>query len=313
MTNRFDAISLFIRVARTRSFSVAAREHGISQPTVSRAIAALEKEIGVALFARSPRAVTLTEAGAEYFIRVEAALNALDEARDVVRGSGVIRGTLRVGTSSSFALRVVIPRLPSFLAAHPELKISLLLDDRRQDLITQGIDVALRFGVLEDSSAVARSIHSWPRIAVASPSYITSFGKPMSPADLMRFDVIAGPASNGSGVAFRKEGQVSSVKVDGRLAVSANEGCVAAAVAGIGIAVTTLVSCAKELQDGSLVRLLERWDLGNVELSAVYAMGRQAKPAARAFTEFLIAELAKSPIEAPGEDNERLSRRFAVV
>src|SRR5262245_18156581 len=111
MTDRLDAISLFIRVARTRSFSVAAREHGVSQPTVSRAIAGLERDLGVAQFARNPRAVTLTEAGADYFARVECALHALDEATEVVRGSGVLTGNLRIGTSSSFGRRTLIPLL----------------------------------------------------------------------------------------------------------------------------------------------------------------------------------------------------------
>ena len=103
MTDRFDAMNLFIRVARTRSFSVAARERGVSQPTVSRAIAALEKELGVVLFARTSRAVTLTEAGSDYFARVEVVLRALDEATEAVRETGVLSGMLRVGTSSSFS------------------------------------------------------------------------------------------------------------------------------------------------------------------------------------------------------------------
>jgi molybdenum-dependent DNA-binding transcriptional regulator ModE len=120
MTDRVDAMNLFIRVARTRSFSVAARECGVSQPTVSRAIASLERELGVALLARTPRSVNLTEAGAAYFSRLEIALNALDEAADAVRGSGVLSGTLRIATSSSFGQRVVIPRLPGFMAAHPQ-------------------------------------------------------------------------------------------------------------------------------------------------------------------------------------------------
>lgn len=152
MTDRFDAMNLFIRVARTRSFSVAARERGVSQPTVSRAIAGLEKELGVALFARTPRAVTLTEAGTDYFARVEIVLKALDEATDAVRGTGVLSGMLRIGASSSFSQRVLIPRLPNFMSAHPRLRVNLLSDDQRLDLIAQGIDVALRFGVLEDSS-----------------------------------------------------------------------------------------------------------------------------------------------------------------
>jgi DNA-binding transcriptional LysR family regulator len=296
MTDRFDAISLFIRVARTRSFSEAARERGVSQPTVSRAIAGLERELGVALLARNPRAVTLTEAGADYFSRVELVLNALDEATDLVRGSGVLSGNLRVGTSSSFGQRLLIPRLPAFMAAHPQLRVTLILDDHRQDLIAQGIDVALRFGVLEDSSAVARKLQSWPRIAAAAPGYLAKAGVPRSPADLARFDVFVGPGNNGTGVTLRKGGQISSVKVDCRAGVSTIEGCIAAAVAGMGIVITTSVNCAQELADGTLVRVLEDWDLGEVDLHAVYAVGRQAKPAARALTEFLLAELARDPL-----------------
>ena len=295
MTDRLDAISLFIRVARTRSFSVAARERGISQPTVSRAIAGLEKELGVALFARNPRAVTLTEAGADYFARVEGVLQALDEARDVVRGSGVLSGNLRVATCSSFGQRVLIPRLPAFVAAHPRLRVTLMLDDHLQDLVAQGIDVALRFGPLEDSSAVARRLQSWPRIAAATPGYLAKAGVPRSPADLAGFDVFAGPGNNGAGVTLRQGGQVTSVKVDCRLGASTNEGRIAAAVAGMGIVISTSVSCARELADGTLVRLLEEWDLGEVDLHAIYAVGRQAKPAARALTEFLLAELARDP------------------
>jgi DNA-binding transcriptional LysR family regulator len=307
MTDRLDAISLFIRVARTRSFSVAARERGVSQPTVSRAIAGLEKELGVALFARNPRAVTLTEAGADYFARVEVALNALDEATDVVRGSGVLSGNLRIGTPSSFGQRVLIPRLPAFMDAHPQLRVTLLLDDRRQDLIAQGIDVALRFGVLEDSSAVARRLHSWPTIAAAAPGYISKAGVPKSPADLANFEVFAGPGNNGAGVTLRKGGQVSSVKIDCRVGVSTNEGCVAAAVAGMGIVICTSGCCARELAAGTLVRLLEEWDLGEVDLHAVYAVGRQAKPAARALTEFLLAELARDPLGICRSDEKRVA------
>jgi DNA-binding transcriptional LysR family regulator len=239
--------------------------------------------------------VTLTEAGADYFSRVVVALNALDEATDAVRGSGVLSGTLRIGTSTSFGQRVLIPRLPGFMQAHPQLRVTLLLEDHRQDLVAQGIDVALRFGALEDSSAVARRLCSWPRLAAASPSYISKFGVPQSPADLANFQVFAGPGNNGMGVTLRKGSQVSSVKVDCRVAVSTNEGRIAAAVAGMGIVISASGSCAQQLADGALVRVLEEWDLGEVDLHAVYAVGRQAKPAARALTEFVMAELALLP------------------
>ena len=295
MTDRFDAMNLFIRVARTRSFSVAARERGVSQPTVSRAIAGLEKELGVALFARTPRAVTLTEAGTDYFARVEIVLKALDEATDAVRGSGVLSGMLRIGASSSFSQRVLIPRLPNFMSAHPRLRVNLLSDDQRLDLVAEGIDVALRFGVLEGTSAGARRVRSWPRVAAASSGFLSAVGRPECPADLANFQVFAGPSGSGSGVTLRKGSQISSVKVDSRLIVSTSEGCIAAAVAGMGIVITSSLSCAQELWEGSLVRVLEEWDLGDVELNAVYAVGRQAKPSARALTEFIISEIERDP------------------
>jgi DNA-binding transcriptional LysR family regulator len=97
-------------------------------------------------------------------------------------------------------------------------------------------------------------------------------------------------------VTLSKDGQVSSVKVDCRSAVSTHEGCIAAAVAGMGIVISNLGSGAQELADRTLIRLLEEWDLGEVDLHAVYAVGRQAKPAARALTEFLLAELARKPL-----------------
>ncbi|NPC58511.1 LysR family transcriptional regulator [Caenimonas soli] len=299
MTNCFEAIRLFIRVARTRSFSEAAREKGVSQPTVSRAIAGLEKEVGVPLLARTSRTVTLTEAGAEYFSRVENALHALDEAAEIVRGTSVLSGTLRIGTATSFGRRYLIPKLADFMSFHPQLRVNITLTDERQNLVAEGIDVALRFGALEDSSAVARKIHSWPRIAAASPAYVSRAGLPQSPADLANFHVFAGPGASGAGVTLRRDGKVSSVRVESRFTFSTNEGRIAAATAGMGIVVASQCSCAQELSEGKLVRLLEDWDFGQADLHAVYAMGRQAKPAARALTDFLIRELKTEETSAP--------------
>src|SRR5256885_17166029 len=110
MTDRIVALRLFVRVARAGSFSRAARELGLSQPSASRIVATLEKEIGAALFTRSTRALSLTEAGAEYLARVEAILAALDEADLAARGTGELRGVLRVAASSSFTEHAVIPR-----------------------------------------------------------------------------------------------------------------------------------------------------------------------------------------------------------
>ena len=130
MNDQLSALKLFARAARVGNFSSAGRELGLSQPSASRLIAALEEEVGATLFSRSTRAVTLTEAGATYLMRVDAILAALDDADHEARGTGEVRGSLRVGTSSSFVLREIIPRLPAFMKQHPALKIELAAHPR---------------------------------------------------------------------------------------------------------------------------------------------------------------------------------------
>ena len=292
MNDRLSALRLFVRVARKGSFSAGGRELNLPQPTVSRVIAALEREVGAALFTRTTRAVTLTDAGADFLVRLEPILAALEEAEHAVRGTGELRGILRVGLSTTFAIREVVPRLPVFLESHPALRIELLVDDHRQDLIGDGVDVALRLGALPDSTARARRIAAWPRVLAASPAYLAKAGEPRTPADLAEHAVIIGPVRPQRAWSFRKDGKAMSVRVDGRLTATVNEASTAAAVAGVGIVGLPLVGCRKELEDGTLVRVLPDWDMGSVEMHAVFAPGRAAKPSARTFAEFLVAELA---------------------
>src|SRR6201991_4778106 len=217
MNDRFYSLQLFARVARTGSFSLAGRELGISQPTASRIVSTLEKQVGAALLTRTTRAVTLTEAGADYLARVEAILAALDEADHAARGTGELRGTLRVATSPVFASRTVMPRLAEFADQHPKLRIEFALDDARRDLIGESVDVAIRIGALTDSSVVARKIGTVHRILVAAPSYLSRAGTPLIPADLANHTLIVGPAGRGSeGWSFRKCGKTTSVRVQGR-------------------------------------------------------------------------------------------------
>src|SRR6202012_2049818 len=132
MNDRFFSLQLFIRVARAASFSVAGREMGISQPSASRIVAALERKVGAALLTRTTRGVTLTEAGADYLIRAEAIVAALDEADHAARGTGELRGLLRIALSTSFAVRTIIPRIRRFSEQHPHLKIEFIMNDEKQ-------------------------------------------------------------------------------------------------------------------------------------------------------------------------------------
>lgn len=295
MNDRFESLQLFVRVARTGSFSGAGRELGMTQPTASRTLAALEKKVGVALFTRTTRAVTLTEAGADYLARVESVLSALDEADHAARGTGELRGILRIATSTSFAVRSVLPRLRAFKDKHPQLRLEFILNDEKQDLIGEGVDVAIRIGALSDSVTwTAKKVGAVRRVLAAAPAYLKRAGTPKSPAELPEHSIILGPAGRGmEGWAFTKDGKRSSVRVEGTLLLNGGEGATAAAVAGLGIISAGELGMLKELQSGLLVRVLPDWKMGSAEINVVLPAGRAAKPSARAFSDFMSTELRR--------------------
>ena len=292
MNDKLSSLQLFVRVAHTSSFTKAGRELGLSQPSASRRISELEEEVGAALFMRSTRAVTLTEAGSDYLVRVEAILSALNEADHAARGTTELRGHLRVALSTSFGVREVIPRIGRFMSAHPALHVDLRMADDRQDLIVEGVDVAFRFGALKDSNATATMLGRCPRILVASPDYLAKAGMPVEPGDLAAHSFIMGPPGAGvRGWTFQKGGRRVVARGEGRLTISLNEGTTAAAVAGLGILATGLWGCRVELCDGRLIPLLPDWMVEPLEMNAVYPAARAARPAARALAAYLAGEL----------------------
>jgi DNA-binding transcriptional LysR family regulator len=311
MSDRLFALRLFARVARIGSFSAAGRELNIPQSTASRTIATLEREIGVALLVRTTRAVTLTDAGLDYLARVESVLAELDEAEHAARGTGELRGILRVGLVTTFGVREVVPRLSVFMSQHPALRIDLMMGDQRQDLVAEGVDVAFRYGPLADSTATVRRIVAWPRVLAASPAYLDMAGTPLTPTDLLRHAIIVGPASLGGHWSFRSGDAVTSFQVEGKLSIRASLGAIAAAVEGLGILMAPLGACRRELERRELVRLLPEWDAGTVELNAIYPSGRAAKRSARAFVDYLIAALRETELPAFGPlasgEKQRLS------
>lgn len=294
MNDRFTSMMLFARVARAGSFSAVARTMGMTQPTASRIIAALERQVGVALFIRSTRAVTLTEAGSDYLARCEMILAALDEADNAARGNGELRGTLRIAAPPMFASRIIMPCLAGFTDRHPQLRIEFALNDARHDLIGQAIDVAIRIGVLDDSTSVARKVGRVRRVLVAAPAYLARLGKPRRPADLAKHTLITGPASNYSeGWTFWKDGKKVVVRIVGRFVVDATDAGTAAAVAGLGIYSTGHGSVQAELNSGALLPLLPDWHMGVADINVILPAGRGSKSSARAFADFIAAEIKK--------------------
>ena len=289
------ALKLFTRVARLGSFSAAARENGLSQSQASRAIADLEAELGARLLSRTTRAVAPTEAGAEFLARIEPILAALDEAENSVREGDDFRGVLRMSTPTSFGIRDVIPRLSAFLARHPALRVELQLEDRRQDLVRDAVDVAIRLGRLPDSTATARLIAMIPRVIVASPDYLERHGVPAHPNDLGRHRIVGGTASAVPAAwRFEREGEEVAVALSPNFSTNDNEGAIAAAVAGLGVTSTSGWACRRELEAGLLVRLFADWRQAGIPVHAYFPIGRATRAVARAAVDHLVAEFQRS-------------------
>src|ERR1700722_2943006 len=225
MSDRLQELSVFVRAAESGSFSRAARELGLSQPSVSRIIGELEARLGVTLLLRTTRRITVTDAGALFLERARELLAQWEDAEDAARGVDSLRGTIRLALPVIYGTREIIPRLPKFLAAHPLLRLEMSVTDARQDLVADGADIAIRLGALGDSVFGARRLAVLERFLVASPDYLARHGTPASPAGLAAHDCIFGPGGLGhESWSFTRDGTVTSVDMQGRVKTDSGSG-----------------------------------------------------------------------------------------
>jgi DNA-binding transcriptional LysR family regulator len=294
--DRLQAMTTFVRVIEVGSFSGASRLLGVGQPAVSKTIALLEERLQVRLLLRSTHGLTPTEAGLRFYERARLAIQEVDEAELEARGAGAgLSGRLRISAAPTFARLLIVPRLPEFLARHPDLEIDVILDDRVIDLISEGIDLSLRMGELPDSNTVARRIATGGRSVVATPAYLARAGTPRVPADLAGHEAVIYSQLSNNWV-FRRDGTEASVAVRGRLRVSAAEGIRAAVLADIGLAVTSDWMFGPELAIGAVHRVLEDWVLPPIDLWTLFPTGRLASAKARAFADF-VEEMLRPPMK----------------
>jgi len=290
MNDRLTQLALFVRTAETGSFSKTAREFGLAQPSVSRAIAALEARLGVALLTRTTRRVATTEAGQALAVSARDALAAIDDAESAARGADRLTGVLRVALPTAFGVRQIIPRLPAFATLHPGLKIELMMSDRFEDLVAEGADLALRLGDQPDSAFVARKLASAARVVVASPDYLRRRGVPVVVAELAEHDCLGGPGdANRELWMFTRNGKPETIGVEPRVRTGSGAGVVACAVAGLGVATVSMWMCGEELQDGRLTRILPEYALEPVDAYIVFPAGRRPSRKTKAFADALSA------------------------
>jgi DNA-binding transcriptional LysR family regulator len=265
-----------VRVVETGSVSGAARSLRVGQPTISKALSALERDLGVQLLVRTTRKVMATEAGLRYYEHARSAIEAAEEAEGSARGTAVgVHGRLRLAAPVTFGRLIVVPALGQFLQAHPRLQLECMLDDRAVDIVNEGIDLALRTGPQPSSTLIARRLASAARYVVGAPSYLARRGRPKHPSDLLRHDIILydqrGTVQR-HGVTdwrFKSHTGETSVRVADRLIMTAAEGVRAAVLAGLGLAIGSSWMFGAELASGAVLPVLDEYQLAPLDLWAI--------------------------------------------
>ena len=292
--DRLDAMDTFVTVAEQRSFVGAARKLGLSPSAVTRTIGALEERLGVRLLQRTTRSVALTDAGQRYLLRARRILSEVDEAEgEVLAERATPMGRLAVAAPTAFGRAHVAPALTSFLARHESVVGELMLADRFVNLLDEGIDVAVRIGVLADSSLVARAVGATRRVLVASPAYLEAHGTPRSPEALAerrgeapRHQIVHFTSLTPSHEwrFFRGE-DVTSVTVTPTFATNSAEVAVAHAEAGRGLALVLAYQAAEAVRRGRLVIVLARHEPPPIPIQLVYPTSRLLSSKVRAFVD----------------------------
>jgi len=295
--DRVTGVQLFLRVVETGSFSKAALELGITQPTATKAVAATEKRLGARLLHRSTRGVTPTEVGALYYEKCKVIAREIDEADNLATLlQSKLGGTLRISTSVAFGRRVVTPLALKFMQEHPEIGIDLSFDDRFVNLVEQSVDIALRMGRLADSSLGARYLGSNPWLAAAAPDYLARRGEPQAPAELAAHDCLIYSSVQGDDrwqfSSPTAEAVSVSVAVKGALRSNNLSAVLAACRAGMGVAVLPWYVARESVADGTIVPVLRRYAVPAQDLHAVFPSPKLVPGKVLGFIDFLQRELA---------------------
>jgi DNA-binding transcriptional LysR family regulator len=290
----FQAMKLFVRVVDLGSFSKAAADAGIGQPSVTKLIAGLEKQLGSRLLYRSTHGVVPTEVGALYYEKCKLIAHHVDEAESVAAlMQSQVQGLIRISTTMDFGRRVLAPLVVRFLQANPKVHVELLFDDHIVNMVEQGIDVAIRMGRLADSNLGARYLGRNPWSVVASPAYLAARGQPHTPGDLTGHDaLIVSTVQNDSRWHFHgPKGEELTVHLNGPMRSNNKSALMQAAAAGLGVAALPTYVVHEALQKGDLVALLTDWPLPTQQIHAVYPSPKMVPAKVSRFTEWLQTQL----------------------
>ncbi len=289
--NNIHQVVAFATAARNGSFAKAARELSQTPSTVAKSIGRLESQLGVKLFYRTTRHVSLTPDGQRLFEQCQRILDEVELLKSFAAGArGEPTGTLRIDAPLTYGKRVIVPVLAKLLDRHPQLRIDARLSDRHADLIREGLDAVVRIGSLSDSGMVAKTIGQQHLVVGASPDYLARHGVPRSPYDLEQHQcVLFRQPTTGRDRPwnFRVDGVNTEVQPDSRLRLGDGEALIEAAMAGMGLVQAPDYMAAEALNSGRLVEVLREFRAPPLPINVVYPGSRLVPPRVRAFIDAL--------------------------
>nr|WP_314582827.1 LysR family transcriptional regulator [uncultured Pseudomonas sp.] len=301
--DRFQEMQVFIAVCEERSFATAARRLNMSAPSVTRAVAALEKRIGTLLLSRTTRSVHLSEAGQRYLTDCRRILSEIEEAEDSAGGSNAAPvGHLTITASLLFGELFVMPLVVGYLERYSGVSINALLVDRVTHMVEEGIDVAVRIGHLLDSTQHGMKVGEVRRVVCASPAYLAAHGRPQRPDELSQHRVIVSAASAlVRRWEFSDEGKPVDIELKSRLTVSANQAAITAASMGWGVTRVLSYQVASRVASGELEILLEDFEQPPLPVHVCYQADRKVSAKVRTFVDYCVERMMQDPaIKAAG-------------
>ncbi|WP_460135097.1 LysR substrate-binding domain-containing protein [Pseudomonas sp. S1_E04] len=294
--DRFQELSAFIAVVEAGGFSAAARQTGSSQSAISKSVGALEKRLGVMLFKRSTRSVTLTDDGRSYYLRTKPLLEEIDVADTELSNRTLqVAGQIRIAVAATFGRLHILPLLPGLLALHPGLEVDLVLSDSVRDMVDDRIDLAVRVGAVNELDSVAWPVATSKLICVGARRYFEKHGTPASPADLIHHNcLVYNGGSNGPDWSFVGPQGKYSVRVSGNISSNSVEVIRAGVLAGVGIGLFTQLSLAHELSHPDVVTVLDEFLTEIVDISLIWPNRRLVSSRVRRVTDYFAAALGQN-------------------
>jgi DNA-binding transcriptional LysR family regulator len=291
--DRFQELNAFIAVVEAGGFSAAARRTGDSQSAVSKAIGSLEKRLGVRLFNRSTRSVTLTDQGQRYYDRAKPLVDEMDAADSELTSSTLeVSGLIRIAAASTFGRLHVLALIPDLLSSNPGLQVDLVLSDSVRDMVEDRIDLAIRVGPIDEPDAVVRRVAGTPLVCVGSRRYFEQHGIPKTPAELIDHNCLlySGLAESANWPFVGPEGPFS-VPVRGNLSSNSVETIRAGVLAGVGIGLFARVSLADELRHPDVITVLDEFISDVRDVSLIWPKRRFVPARVRRATDFFALAL----------------------